>query len=41
MFQIHLACEVKKRHMHTGAHFHDIFKEGCRIVRALHLCRCV
>lgn len=23
--------EVKKRHMHTGAHYHDMFAEGCRI----------
>mmetsp|Transcript_56078 Transcript_56078/g.122628 ORF Transcript_56078/g.122628 Transcript_56078/m.122628 type:complete len:290 (+) Transcript_56078:3-872(+) len=23
--------EVKKRHIHTGAHYHDVFAESCRI----------
>mmetsp|Transcript_49209 Transcript_49209/g.107090 ORF Transcript_49209/g.107090 Transcript_49209/m.107090 type:complete len:467 (+) Transcript_49209:2-1402(+) len=31
--------EVKKRHMHTGAHFHDIFKEGCRIAGYVEVAR--
>jgi len=31
--------EVAKRHMHTGAHYHEIFKEGCRISGQLEVAR--
>merc|ERR1719378_193431 len=31
--------EVGKRHMHTGAHYHQIFQEGCRITGQLEVAR--
>jgi hypothetical protein len=31
--------EVKKRHMHTGAHYHEMFTEGCRISGSLEVAR--
>eukprot|EP00401_Gymnodinium_catenatum_P030103 CAMPEP_0117459772 /NCGR_PEP_ID=MMETSP0784-20121206/1654_1 /TAXON_ID=39447 /ORGANISM="" /LENGTH=464 /DNA_ID=CAMNT_0005253403 /DNA_START=73 /DNA_END=1467 /DNA_ORIENTATION=+ len=31
--------EVKKRHMHTGAQYHEIFTEGCRMKGTLEVAR--
>lgn len=31
--------EVKKRHIHTGAHYHDIFAESCRIKGSVEVAR--
>lgn len=31
--------EVMKRHLHTGAHYHDMFSEGCRISGYLEVAR--
>mmetsp|Transcript_42482 Transcript_42482/g.109681 ORF Transcript_42482/g.109681 Transcript_42482/m.109681 type:complete len:480 (-) Transcript_42482:69-1508(-) len=32
-------AEVRKRHIHTGAHFHEIFGEGCRIAGNVEVAR--
>lgn len=32
-------AEIKKRHMHSGAHYHQIFAEGCRIAGNLEVAR--
>merc|ERR1719379_1253912 len=31
--------EVKKRHMHVGAHYHEMFTEGCRLSGHLEVAR--
>jgi len=31
--------EVNKRHMHTGAHYHEVFGEGCRIAGFMEVAR--
>lgn len=35
----YLKAEVGKRHIHTGALFHDVFNEGCRISGQLEVAR--
>lgn len=32
--------EVVKRHLHTGAKYHNIFREGCRVSGMLVICWC-
>ncbi|CAJ1445112.1 unnamed protein product, partial [Effrenium voratum] len=31
--------EVRKRHIHTGAHYHDVFAEGCRLKGSVEVAR--